>query len=424
MSDEVQSLTELLERASARRFLEATPAEDLGLAEHLAFPFLALVGQEEMRLGLLLCLVNPNIGGVLLIGPRGTGKTTAVRSLADLLPDVARSKCSYGCLPEDIEGGGIDAVCPDCAKRYAEGEPLTHTDRVRLIELPLNAKLENVVGGIDERAAVHNRFRLSRGILARADQNILYVDEVNLLDDDIIDAILDAAAQGSYTVNRGALTATYRSRLVLIGSMNPEEGGLRPQILDRFGLRIMIRGLQEPEQRLEAYRRSIAFRTNARQVIQNYADSTSLAREELVEARRSLDKVTLSRESEQFGLRLIKRLGIDSLRAELTLFEAARAHAVADGRLETTPNDIKLVAAMSLRLRRSTFIQDYFKTQAQEREELDLIVGDLEKQASKGNRQSGKGEGKGQQKGENPEAKGQGETNRTGSPNPAQRQQA
>ncbi len=139
-----------------------------------------MVGQDEMKLALLLAAINPNLGGALLIGPRGTGKTTAVRSLSDLLPEVERSRCAYGCLPEDIEAGGMDAVCPDCAKLYSQGESLTFRDQVRLIELPLNARLEDVVGGLDERAAVHQRMRLNRGLLARADQNVLYVDEVNL----------------------------------------------------------------------------------------------------------------------------------------------------------------------------------------------------------------------------------------------------
>lgn len=374
MSEGVQSLTELLERASAQRFLDAPPPEDLGLAEHLPFPFLAMVGQEEMKLALMLSLINPNIGGALLIGPRGTGKTTAVRSLSDLMPDVERSRCPYGCIPEDIEAGGMDAVCPDCAKRYAEGEPLTYTDQVRLIELPLNSKLEDVVGGIDERAAVHQRLRLKRGLLAQADQNILYVDEVNLLPDEIVDAILDAAAQGSYSVHRGPMAATYRARFVLVGSMNPEEGRLRPQILDRFGLRVIVRGLESTEERLEAYERAVAFRNNPRQVIQSYEEATFLAREELSEARRSLDETSLSDEAGRFGLGLIEEMGIDSLRAEITLFEAARAYTVADGRDETTADDVRAVAPMALRLRRSDFMDDFFREQDEEDEELQKLL--------------------------------------------------
>jgi magnesium chelatase subunit I len=143
----VRSLKELLERVSGRGAKLSQPEQDAGLAEALPFPFLALVGQKEMKLALMLALVNPAMGGVLLIGPRGTGKTTAVRSLVDLMPQAPRSLCYYGCLPEDVEGGGIDAVCPDCARKFAEGQPLAAMDQVRLVELPLNARLEDVVGG-------------------------------------------------------------------------------------------------------------------------------------------------------------------------------------------------------------------------------------------------------------------------------------
>lgn len=374
MSGSLQSLTDLLEIAGSQRFLESLPDEDLGYAERLSFPFLALVAQHEMKLALLLTLINPNVGGVLLIGPRGTGKTTAVRSLTDLLPEVPRSRCHYGCLPEDIESGGIDAVCPDCVRRFAEGEALTTMDRVRLIELPLNSRLEDVVGGLDERAAVHNRLRLKRGLLARADRNLLYVDEVNLLQDDIVDAILDAAAQGHYTVNRGPLSASYRSRFALIGSMNPEEGALRPQILDRFGLRVVVRGLDKQDERLEAYRRSVEFLNNPQRLISRYAEVTRLAREELDLSRKAANQVHITSDAEQFGLDLIQGMGIESLRAEITLFEAARAHAAADGRQETTVEDIRITAPMALRLRRSTFIRDYLTSQSQEEEEIRNLI--------------------------------------------------
>ena len=370
MTEPVQSLTELLERSTARRFLRAPAPEDFGLAERLAFPFLGIVGQQEMKLALLLTLINPLIGGVLLVGPRGTGKTTAVRSLVDLMPEVDRSRCTYGCLPEDVEAGGIDAICPDCARKYANGEPLTYQDRVQLIELPLNAQLADVVGGIDERAAVHSRLRLNRGLLARADQNLLYVDEVNLLADDIVDSILDAAAQGIFHVQRGPHSATYRARLALVGSMNPEEGRLRPQILDRFGLRVIVRGLEKKPDRLEAYRRAIAFRGNPRAVVTDYAGETEAVRLELVESRRQLASSRLTPQAEARGLRMIQELAIDSLRAEITLFEAARALAVADGRTTATPDDVCTVAPLALRLRRSEFMEDYLRAQEAEERQL------------------------------------------------------
>ena len=378
-----RTLRELVDHVSGKS-LPSNTAEEVGLAEALPFPFLAIVGQKEMKLALLLGLVNPSVGGILLVGPRGTAKTTAVRSLLDILPKVERSLCYYGCLPEDIESGGIDAVCPDCARKYAEGQPLVAPDRVRLVELPLNSRLEDVVGGIDERAAVHERLRVRRGILAQADRNLLYIDEINLLSDDIVDAILDAAAQGSYTVRRGPVSATYRARFVLIGSMNPEEGRLRPQILDRFGLRVIVRGLDDPAERLEAYRRVQTYLSNPRRMASLYGKEMIEAAREIQSARSKLPQVSLPDKVARPAIKLVQKLGIDSLRAEITWFEAARAYAAADGRDKVSPDDLQAVAPMALRLRRSQFMTEYFSSQAGEEEEMHGLLDALEKKPATG----------------------------------------
>ncbi len=356
-------LMRLLENRPSKRVLRVA-AEDMGLAENLPFPFMALVGQVEMRTALLLAVINPNVGGVLLIGPRGTGKTTAARGLSDLLPYVEHSTCIYGCMPEDYEIEGPEGVCEDCAAKLQAGQKITRTEPVKLIELPLNARLEDVIGGINERIALQeNRVRLERGILSRADRNLLYVDEVNLLDDDIVDAILDAASQGHYTVRRGPMRATYRSRFVLIGSMNPEEGSLRPQILDRFGLRVMVSGLTDPEERMQVYDHVLKFRTSPRAFIRAFDDETYFAREDVIAAREMLPSVTLSPEAQKLGLRLVQELNIHSHRAEFTMFEAARAYAAADGRTLVTMDDLRVVAPMALRMRRSEFIESFFAAQ-------------------------------------------------------------
>ena len=367
---QVRSLKDLLDRVTGRGEYSPESAEDSGIAEILPFPFLAMVGQREMKLALLLSLINPAIGGVLLVGPRGTGKTTAVRSLIHLLPMVSRSLCYYGCLPDDIESARVDSVCPDYARKYAEKKPLVKLDSVRLVELPLNSQLDDVIGGLDERAAAHDRMRLKRGLLAHADRNLLYVDEVNMLEDDVVDALLDASTQGYFTVRRGPLAATYWSRFVLIGSMNPEEGRLRPQIQDRFGLRVVVRGLDDIDERLEAYKRVHTYLTNRRYTIEEYQLETDIAKAEIQAAREILNKVALPDEVARIGLELINRLKIDSLRAEITLFESARAHAAADARMMVTNDDIQEVALMSLRLRRSGFITEYIEQQQAEDNEI------------------------------------------------------
>lgn len=372
----IRSLRELIDIVSGRSIKDQMPQEDAGYAEVLPYPFLALVGQKEMKVALCLTLINADIGGALLIGPRGTGKTTAVRSLIDLLPPVQRSACFYGCLPEDIEADGMDGVCPDCARKFAEGSPLTLQDRVKMIELPLNSRMDDVIGGIDEKVLANDRTRLKRGILAHAHLNILYADEVNLLADEIVDAILDASASGSYTIRRGLITATYRSRFTLIGSMNPEEGNLRPQIMDRFGLRVIVKGLIDPQERLEAYRRVQYYRQNQRKAIALYHAESRLAAEEIVLAKALLPQVQIPDEVAHSGIALIQKLQIDSMRAEITLFEAARAYAAADNRTTVTIEDLRLVVPMALRLRRSRFMSDYFNARSSEEQEIATLIDD------------------------------------------------
>lgn len=364
-------LLRLLEEANPARAILKARYTGQGQADAVRFPFLGVVGQVEMKLALIFNLINPQVGGTLLIGPRGTGKTTAVRGLVDLLPSVERSTCPLGCTPQAAEGGGMDHICSDCAAKLGRGEPITAADRVRLVELPLNARLEDVVGGINERIALEQKkIRLERGILAHADQNLMYVDEVNLLDNAIVNAILDAAAQGYYTVRRGPLASTYRARLMLIGSMNPEEGNLRPQILDRFGLRVVVRGLRDSRDRLEIARRAQAYATNPYEFASLYVEVTLAVADEIAQARRRLPGVSLTSLAEEAALELVNRLQVDSHRAEIVLFQAARARAAADERDAADEHDVASIASMALRLRRSSFITAY----VQAREEEDAAI--------------------------------------------------
>lgn len=366
-------LMRLLNQSGARAVL-ATDIPDLGIADARPFPFLALVGQYEMRIALLLAVINPAIGGVLLIGPRGTGKTTAVRSLLDLLPDVEVSDCEEGALPSELQHESARALYPDCYERYHNGEAISHYERVKLVELPLNARLEDVVGGINERVAAQGRIKLERGILARADNNLLYIDEVNLLSDELVDAILDAAAQGSYTVRRGAMVGTYRARFTLVGSMNPEEGRLRPQILDRFGLRVNVRGLTDKAERLEVYRRVRQYRQHPTAFVRGWDYEMAAVRDDILMARELLKETTLAEDSVELGLALVEHLQIDSHRAEYTLFEAARAHAAADGRNVATVSDIQAVASLALRQRQSEFMTSFFEQQAAEDGQIQALI--------------------------------------------------
>ncbi|MBI5876018.1 MAG: ATP-binding protein [Chloroflexi bacterium] len=346
------------------------------MPDPVAFPFAALVGQSEMKTALLLSVINPAVGGVLLIGPRGTGKTTAARALVHLMPTVQRSRCQWGCEPEMAFGGGPDAVCEECAKKLARGEALTYPDVMRFVELPLSAGLSDVVGRVNEVALERGNFRLEQGILSAANKSLLYVDEVNLLDAPIVDVILDAAAQGRYTVRRGPVAGTFQARFILVGSMNPEEGALRPQIMDRFGLRVIVDALTESTDRLALYERVRAFRQDPSGFARHWERETLLLTQEIVDARERLPAIELSADAGQLGIHLVQKLAIASHRAEFTMFEAARARAAADGRAEAGPDDVRAVAPMALRLRRSAFMERFGAEMTREDTEIHAVLGE------------------------------------------------
>lgn len=375
MSERRSTVLSLL-RARSAITTHYSSAQAKGMADEVEpFPFLAIVGQEEMKLALLLAVTNPYVGGVLLLGPRGTAKTTAVRSLTDLLPLTEQSLCENGCTDKQFEAQGMAGVCKDCAKKAGYGEVLAVQEKVRIVELPLNARLDDVVGGVNERMAIEQkRIRLERGLLSQAHGNVLFIDEVNLLEHQITNAILDAAAQGQFTVRRGVQKVSYQSRFLLVGSMNPEEGALRPQIMDRFGLRVVVRGLSEADLRFGAYERAMWYRRDPAGLARAYAEQTLQLAQEIEVAQERLAGVEISEAASVLGVGLVRKLGIESGRAEITLFEASRAYAACDERTTVTPEDVLAVAPMCVRLRQSAGLQSFLKTHEAEEKKLQALL--------------------------------------------------
>jgi magnesium chelatase subunit I len=315
-------------------------------ANHPVYPFTAIVGQEEMKLGLLLNVVDPGVGGVLIMGHRGTGKSTAVRALADLLPEIKRVRgCPYGCDAQDEEN-----LCLGCLERLAgEGKLQQERAKVQVIDLPLGATEDRVCGAIDiERALTAGVKAFEPGLLARAHRGFLYIDEVNLLEDHLVDLLLDVAVTGRNRVERESVSVEHPSRFVLIGSGNPEEGELRPQLLDRFGLHVEIRTTENLDERLMIVERRDAFeRDPARFRAESEGEQDALRRR-IQRARRSVSSVALSRELLRRVAELCAALKVEGHRGELTIARAARSLAALEGRREVCAGDIERVAVMSL----------------------------------------------------------------------------
>ena len=322
------------------------------MPDNVSYPLSAIVGQDEMKDALLLAAVNPRVQGVLLIGSKGTGKTTAARGLVPLLPVVELSTCVFGCDPS-LALTHPEELCANCTEKLARGEPISYRDSQKVVELPLNATLDDVVGGASLRASMEQqRLRFEPGLLAHAHRNILYIDEINLLSEEIVDAILDAAATGYCVVRRGRLAASYPAEFVLIGSMNPEEGELRPQIMDRIGLRVNISTSTGPGERLQIAQRAREFRADPLAFMRRYEEATLRAAESIQRARMALPRLELSLEAEQFCVALTEELQIGSHRADIVLMEAARAYAALDERPQAGINDVRTVAPLVLRRRR------------------------------------------------------------------------
>jgi magnesium chelatase subunit D len=309
------------------------------------FPLSAVVGQDTLKLALLLVAVDPTMGGALVGGHKGTAKSTAVRALAELLPPIAVVEgCRFGCDP-DIPS----ALCGECRERLAGGDLPRGIARPALVELPVSATEDRVLGTLDfEHAIRAGERRFEPGLLARANRGILYVDEVNLLDDHLVDALLDVASSGVNTVEREGVAVSHPSRFSLVGTMNPEEGEVRPQLLDRFGLFVSVEGLDQAERRVEVVRRRAAFDEDPAAFAERWrADEDALAGR-IAAARERLPRVSLDEDLLYLIASICAELGVEGHRADITLAKAAAAKAALEGREGATVDDVRTVAPLAL----------------------------------------------------------------------------
>ncbi|MFZ5651040.1 MAG: putative cobaltochelatase [Bacillota bacterium] len=310
------------------------------------FPFSAITGQEKMKKGLLLNAVNPRIGGVLARGEKGTAKSTAVRALAALLPEIEVAVgCPFNCDPNDPT-----RLCHLCRGRLSAGRKLEKTSRrVQVVDLPVSATEDRVVGSLDfEHAVKHGRPRFEPGLLARANRGIIYVDEVNLLDDHIVDVLLDAAAMGVNVVEREGISYNHPAEFILVGTMNPEEGDLRPQLIDRFGLCVQVEGVPEPGDRVEIARRREAFDADPLGFIARWSEEERQLRERITAARRLLPAVTISPELLELIARLCLEASVAGHRADIIMAAAARTIAAWHGRDRVIEGDVCEAAELVL----------------------------------------------------------------------------
>lgn len=313
------------------------------------FPFTAIVGQEEMKLALLLNVIDPKIGGVMIMGDRGTGKSTTIRALADLLPEIeVVADDPFNSHPSDP-----DLMSEEVRERIARGEKLPVIKRkVQMVDLPLGATEDRVCGTIDiEKALSEGVKAFEPGLLAKANRGILYIDEVNLLDDHLVDVLLDSAASGINTVEREGISIRHPARFVLVGSGNPEEGELRPQLLDRFGMHAEIRTVKEPVLRVKIVEERTAFDQNPLEYLERYRSQQEELQQRIIKAQELLKSVHIEYDLRVQISQVCSELDVDGLRGDLVTNRAAKALAALEGRTEVTVDDIRRVITLCLRHR-------------------------------------------------------------------------
>jgi len=328
--------------------------------KQMLFPFAAIVGQEQMKTALLLNVVDPGIGGVLIKGEKGTAKSTTVRSLAQVLPEVEHVKgCIYHCDPKSGKG-----YCPNCAEALASGVKLeVERSPMRVVELPLSATEDRIAGTLDiEHVLQTGKKKFEPGVLAQANGNLLYVDEVNLLEDHMVDLLLDAAAMGVNYVEREGISFEHPSKFILVGSMNPEEGEIRPQLLDRFGLCVEIHGEKDHSTRAEIVSRRLAFDADPKGFTEAYAEETKKLKDSILEARKILSRTSADKELISMASHVALYFEMEGHRADITMVRAAKANAALNGRETAGREDIAVVAPMVMihRMKRKPFEETKF----------------------------------------------------------------
>jgi len=348
------------------------PAKEINVSSRIVFPFTAIVGLEKAKLALLAVAVNPSIGGVLLRGDKGTGKTTLVRALANVLPEIeVVADCPFNCNPRNpLE------MCDNCYRRWSKGEELpVKKKKMKVVDLPLSITPDRLIGTIDFEKALKEGVReLKPGILAEANRNILYIDEVNLLDDYIADLILDAAAYGWNIIEREHISFKHPARFILVGSMNPEEGELRPQLLDRFGIVVDVEAPRDPETRAEIIRRVEEFHQDPIEFYKKYEEKERELTKRIEEAKKIVTRVTIDDELLRLVAKTMVELGIRTCRAEITTVKTAKAIAALNGRTKVTLNDLK--KAMELTLPHRVRLQPLQQASTQVSKVLEKVLGE------------------------------------------------
>ena len=324
------------------------------MAKNFLYPFTAIVGQEKMKEALILNIINPSLGGVLIRGEKGTAKSTLVRALANLLAEREENSCEFHCEPDKI-----DNYCSQCSEKYLKGEKIEkHKSTMKVINLPISATEDRVVGTLDiEYAIKTGEKKFEKGILAQSNRNILYVDEINLLDDHIVDVLLDSAAMGVNTIEREGISYSHPAKFVLVGTMNPEEGDLRPQLLDRFGLVVDVIGERETSKRVEVIKRRLDFEEEPEKFIKKYLAEEEKLKNRIENSKKILENIKCSDEIYELAAKISIALNVDGHRADIAVVKTAITIAAFENREEVIKEDMLRAAVLALphRMRKTPF---------------------------------------------------------------------